>query len=57
MEYVASANVVESVEQIDHQKFPNKVFVTMQVNVKEEKFQIDTGATVDIMSDETFAAP
>ena len=47
--------MVESVEQMDHQKFPNKVFVTMQVNVKEEKFQIDTGATVDIMSDETFA--
>ena len=45
-------------EQINlgYQEFPNKVFATMQVNGKEKKFQLDTEATANMMSDATFAA-
>ena len=57
MEYVTVADVIESMGKIDCQKFPNKVIATMRVNGKEEKFQLDSGATVNIMSDTTFAAP
>jgi len=49
---------VASLEEIDiviHESNPNKVFVTLSVNDKEEHFQLDTGATVNVMSEITLS--
>ena len=49
-DYVASLEVIDIVI---HKSNPNKVFVTLSVNDKEEHFQLDTGATVNVKSDRT----
>ena len=49
---------VATPEEIDiaiNKSNPNKVFVTLSVNDKEEHFQLDTRATVNVMSDITLS--
>ena len=48
--YVATP---EENDIVIHKSNPNKVFVTPSVNEKEEHFQIDTRATVNVMPDIT----
>ena len=52
-EYVAEIEVKEQVHALASTGHPNKVFATLSVNGKEEKFQLDSGSTVNIMNDET----
>lgn len=47
-DYVAT---LEEIDIVLHKSNPNKVFVTLSVNDKEEHFQLYTGATVNVMSD------
>ena len=47
-DYIAT---LEDIGIVIHKSNPNKVFVTLSVNDKEEHFQLDTGATVSVMSD------
>ena len=51
-DYVAT---LEEIDIVIHKSNPNKVFVTLSVNDKEEHFQLDTGATVNVMSDITLS--
>ena len=50
-EYVASVETCESTNKVDISDSQNKAFATLQLNGKDEKFQLDTGATVNILSD------
>ena len=52
-EYVAEIEVKEQVNALASSRHPNKVFATLLVNGNQEKFQLDTGSTVNIMTDET----
>ena len=52
-EYVAAIEVKEPVNTLAASTHPNKVFATLLVNEKEEKFQLDSGSTVKIMTDDT----
>ena len=54
-EYVASVETCESTNKVDISDSQNKAFATLQLNGKDEKFQLDTGATVNILSEQTFA--
>ena len=47
-DYVATP---EETDIVKHKSNPNKVFVTLSVNEKEEHFQIASRATVNVMSD------
>ena len=50
--YVCRDDYVASLEEtgiVIHKSNPNKVFVTLSVNNKEEHFQLDTRATVNVM--------
>ena len=49
-EYVAEIDVKE---QVNAAATLNKVFATLLVNGEEEKFQLDSGSTVNVMSDKT----
>ena len=51
-EYIAT---LEEIDTVIHKSVPNKVFVTLSVNDKEEHFQLDSGATVNVMSDITLS--
>ena len=50
--YVATP---EEIDIVMHKSNLNKGFVTLSVNEKEEHFQIDTRATVNVMSDITLS--
>jgi len=52
-EYVAEIEVKEQVNALASSRHPNKVFATLLVNGNQEKFQLDSGSTVNIMTDET----
>ena len=52
-EYVAEIEVKEQVNALAAVPHPNKVFATLLVNGNQEKFQLDSGSTVNIMTDET----
>ena len=52
-EYVAEIEVKEQVNALASSRHPNKVFATLLVNGNQEKFQLDSGSTVNLMSDET----
>lgn len=52
-EYVAEIEVKEMVNALTSSRSPNKVFATLLVNGNQEKFQLDSGSTVNIMTDET----
>ena len=54
-EYVASVETCESTNKVDISDSQNKALATLQLNGKDEKFQLDTGATVNILSEQTFA--
>ena len=43
----------EQVNALASSRHPNKVFATLLVNGNQEKFQLDSGSTVNLMSDET----
>ena len=43
----------EQVNALAPSRHPNKVFATLLVNGNQEKFQLDSGSTVNIMTDET----
>ena len=45
----------EETDIVKHKSNPNKVFVTLSVNEKEEHFQIASRATVNVMSDITLS--
>ena len=55
-EYVASVETCESTNKVDISDSQNKAFATLQLNEKDKRFQLDTGATVNILSEQTFAA-
>ena len=52
-EYVAEIEVKEQVHGLASSCHPKKVFATLLVNGNQEKFQLDSGSTVNIMTDET----
>ena len=52
-EYMAEIEVKEQVNALASSPHPNKVFATLLVNGNQEKFQLDSGSTVNIMTDET----
>ena len=52
-DYVAEIKVKEQVNALAFSPHPNKVFATLLVNGNYEKFQLDSGSTVNIMTDET----
>ena len=52
-EYVAEIEVKEQVNAFVSSPHPNKVFATLLVNGNKEKFQLDSGSTVNIMADGT----
>ena len=52
-EYVAEIEVKEQVHALASRCHPDTVFATLLVNGKQEKFQLDSGSTVNIMTDET----
>ena len=52
-EYVAEIEVKEQVNALASSPHPNKVFATLMVNGNQEKFQLDSGSTANIMTDET----
>ena len=51
--YVAEIEVKEQVNALASRPYPNKVFATLLVNGNQETFQLDSGSTVNIMTDET----
>lgn len=53
-EYVASVDVKERVCAVDGQYRKDKLFATMVLNDQEVQFQLDSGATVNIIPEETF---
>jgi len=53
-EYVASVDVKERVCAVDGQYRKNKLFATMVLNGQQVQFQLDSGATVNILPEETF---
>ena len=52
-EFVVEIEVKEQVNALAFSRHPNKVFATLLVNGKQEKFQLDSGSTVNITSDQT----
>ena len=52
-EYVAVVAVEEQLNAVASASNSYQVFVTLLVNGKEEKFQLDSGSTVNIMADKT----
>ena len=50
---MAEIEVKEMVNALTSSRSPNKVFATLLVNGNQEKFQLDSGSTVNIMTDET----
>ena len=52
-EYVAETTVKEQVNALASRCHTNNVFATLLVNGKQEKFQLDSAPSVNIMSDET----
>ena len=52
-EYVAILENEEWIDTVHNEEHPNKVFVTLAINSVEEKFQLDSGATVNVLSEET----
>ena len=52
-EYVAVIAVEEQLNTVASAGNPNRVFATLLVNGKEEKFQLGSGTTVNIMADKT----
>lgn len=52
-EYVAEIDVKEQVNALAPRNHASKIFATLLVNGGEEKFQLDSGSTVNLMSDKT----
>ena len=52
-EYVAEIDVKEQVNALASSNHASKIFATLLVNGGEEKFQLDSGSTVNLMSDKT----
>jgi len=52
-EYVTEIEGKEQVNTLASSHHPNKVFATLLVNGNQEKFQLDSGSTVNIMTVET----
>ena len=52
-EYVAVIAAEEQLHSVASAGNLNQVFATLLVNGKEEKFQLDSGSTVNIMADKT----
>ena len=52
-EYVAVIEVEEQLNAVASTSSRNQVFATLLVNRQEEKFQLDSGSTVNIMADKT----
>ena len=52
-EYVAEIEVKEQAHALASSCHSNKVFATLLVNGNQERFQLDSGSTVNIMTDET----
>ena len=52
-EYVVVIAVEEQLNSVASAGNLNQVFATLLVNGKEEKFQLDSGSTVNIMADKT----
>lgn len=53
-EYVAYVEVQETVSAVDDGKHSNKLLATMILNGVEVKFQLDSGATVNLMPEEIY---
>ena len=56
-EYVAEIEVKEQVNALASHGHRNKVFATLLVSGNQEKFQLHSGSTVNIMTDETVSKP
>ena len=54
-EYVTTLEEKESIDLLMQKSQQNKVFATLMVNNIEEQFQLDSGATVNVMSDTTLS--
>ena len=52
-EYVAVIAVEEQFNSVTSTGNRNQVFATLTVNGKQEKFQLDSGSTVNIIADKT----
>ena len=52
-ECVVEIEVKEQVNAFASSPHPNKVFATLLINGNQEKFQLDSGSTVNIMNDGT----
>ena len=52
-EYVVVIAVEEQLNSVASAGNLNQVFATLLVNGKEEKFQLDSGSTVNLMADIT----
>ena len=52
-EYVVVIAVEEQLNSVASAGNLNQVFATLLVNGKEEKFQLDSGSTVNLMADKT----
>ena len=52
-EYVAEIEAKEQINALVSSRHPNKVFATVLVNGTQKKFQLDSGSTVNIMTNET----
>lgn len=50
---MAELQVKEQVPAVVSSGHPNKVFASLLANGKEGKFQLDSGSTVNVMTDET----
>ena len=53
-EYVASVDVKERVCSVEDRYRKDKLFATMELNDQQVQFQLDSGATVNILPEETF---
>jgi len=52
--YITVFDYKESVDVLNQQQHANKVYAKLSVNNIEEHFQLDSGATVNVISDTTF---
>ena len=51
--YAAEIDVKEQVNALASSNHASKIFATLLVNGGEKKFQLDSGSTVNLMSDKT----
>lgn len=54
-DYITVVDERASVDAVTYSAHPNKVFAALVVNNTKERFQLDSGATVNVMSDYTLS--